>query len=73
MVNEKGEITPDGLEKYKKTVKGGLTLGGLRYWVLNRIGAKGHFMFGGGGPLPEVDEKDPEIGMPEGWVTEITL
>ena len=68
MADAEGVVRDYGLKKYLATRKGGLTKAGIRYWLVNRIGAKGHVVFGGGGPLPEVDQNDPEIGLPEGWV-----
>lgn len=69
-MSELGNVVDvDGIERYRAASgRRGLTKAGVRYWVLNRIGAKGHFMFGGGGPLPEVDVGDADVGLPEGWV-----
>lgn len=67
MANESGVITSSGLANYKRIhMKKGLTIQGVRYWVIDRIAfANAPAIMGGDGPLPEVDVHDPEIGLPD--------
>lgn len=65
MANEKGEITVEGWERYRsERAKRGLTKTGMRWWGISRA-CFGGVPFVGGPKLPEVDEADPEIGLPE--------
>lgn len=52
------------LDRYRKTRRKGLTTTGIFYWIVQRMQFGGVPMVGGE-KLPEVDEKDPEIGLPE--------
>lgn len=58
---------PDGAiedpRPYLAKRKKGLTKKGIMYWAMARL-AMGHTLLGDG-PLPDVDEQDQEIGLPE--------
>lgn len=55
------EITPEGIDKYVREYKDGLTKRGILYWVLERI-AYGGKPFIGGPKLPAVDINEAGIG-----------
>jgi hypothetical protein len=59
-----GEITKEAMIAYAKARKKGLTKNGMLYWLIQRV-QFGHVPMLGGPPLPSVDEKDMEIGLPE--------
>jgi len=57
-----GVITEDGLKRYQKERKKGLTKRGLAYWIVSRIQFGGVPMIGGP-KFPDVPD-DPEVGLP---------
>ncbi len=63
MADAKGVVTPEGVDRYAATRKGGLTKQGIRYWCIQRI-AMGHVALLGGPPMPDVAD-DPAVGLPE--------
>jgi hypothetical protein len=59
--------TKEGLARYFKERRKGLTKKGVLYWVIQRI-QFGHVpFFNSDGPLPEIED-DEAIGLPEGWL-----
>ena len=64
MADDKGLIDVEGLTRYKLSRKKGLTKTGILYWIVQRIQFAGQ-PFVGGEALPEVDDEDVEIGLPE--------
>lgn len=62
MADEKGVINTS--VPYLKSRKKGLTKNGILWWVVSRM-KLGGVPFMGGPKLPDVDESDPEIGLPE--------
>jgi len=63
-----GEITVEATEEYWRTRKRGLTKNGMRSWLIQRV-KFGHVPLLGGPPMPEVDENDQTIGLPEEMMT----
>jgi hypothetical protein len=63
MADADGVIGKEGLQRYQKTRKKGLTKHGILYWIVQRVQLAGVPM-AGGLPLPEVDDSDKEIGLP---------
>jgi len=63
MADGNGTIDDVTLAQYKKTRKRGLTKTGILYWVVSRIQFGGVPVVGNA-KLPEVDDEDPEIGLP---------
>lgn len=67
MADAEGTIDDDTVLRYIKErseTQGGLTKDGIFYWVVQRL-TWGGKPFLGGPVLPEVDDEDPEIGLPE--------
>jgi hypothetical protein len=63
MADANNVIADDAPKRYLAVRKKGLTKHGILYWVVRRISLAG-VPFIGGVPLPEVDQADPEIGLP---------
>lgn len=65
MADDKKLINSDGVSRYlRERKKFGLKKSGVLYWVVERIQMAG-VPFLGGEKLPEVNDDDPEIGLPE--------
>lgn len=67
MADEHGVIGGDTLvlDRYFKTRRRGLTRRGALYWIVQRIQLAHVPMMNADGPLPDVDDTDVEIGLPE--------
>jgi hypothetical protein len=67
LADENGVIggDKDSINKYLATRKKGLKKTGILYWAAQRIGMAHVKILNSDGPLPEVDESDPEIGLPD--------
>lgn len=63
LAGENNFIDGEGVERYLKLRRKGLTRAGILYWVISRIQMANVPMVGGP-PLPDVDVDDPEIGLP---------
>lgn len=64
MATPEGVVNDEGVKLYLATRKKGLKKSGILYWLVQRI-QMANVRFFGGSPLPEVDDSDPEIGLPE--------
>lgn len=62
MADDDGVIDVEGIERYQRERRKGLTQQGLTYWVVSRLNFGG-VPFIGGPKIPEVPD-DPEVGLP---------
>jgi hypothetical protein len=61
---DNGNVDKNTVTEYLRMRKKGLTESGLLYWVVSRH-QLGGVQYLGGPKLPQVNEADPEIGLPE--------
>lgn len=63
MADGGGVVRAEGVKRYLAVRRNGLTKPGVLYWCVQRIALAGTFV--GGEPIPEVDDHDAAIGLPE--------